>query len=174
MENSGKCVVHPDRDCHGYDRAEEVARDVKALDRKLTEFQQNVANTNNRFGERIGRLEARNEVQDEQVSHIKEALSELRGEIRESQKEQRDSMSGMRSEQKEAMAELKKGNQESLSAVTTLIHKVEGLEYLKRDVDEIKAKPAKTWEGIKEKGLNWMLILILTIVACALGLSKYL
>ena len=53
-----KCMLDPERDCPGMRRAEEVAGDVKALDRKLDELREDVSGTNNRFGMRIGTLEA--------------------------------------------------------------------------------------------------------------------
>ena len=62
-----KCMLDPERDCPGMRRAEEVAGDVKALDRKLDELREDVSGTNNRFGMRIGTLEAIEKVRDEQI-----------------------------------------------------------------------------------------------------------
>lgn len=169
-----KCILDPQRDCLGIKRADEVAGDVKALDRRLTDFQSSVADTHSRFGGRIGKLEAHNDVQDEQVRQIKEVQMEIKREITEAQREQKGSIAELRKEHKESMAELTKSNREILEAVTPLKHKVEGLERLSAEVEEIKAKPGKTWEDIKAKALGWTVALILAILAAALGLSKFL
>ena len=169
-----KCILSPDRECIGRQRADEVAGDVRALDRKLTDFQQSVTETHSRFGGRIGKLEAHNDVQDEQVRQIKETQQEIKREIAGAQKEQKDSIAELRVEHKESMTELKKSNKEILDAVTPLKHKVEALEHLEDEVEEIKAKPGETWEHIKKQGLGWAVALLLALLAAALGLSKYL
>ena len=169
-----KCILNPDRECTGHKRADEVAGEVKALDRKLSDFQQAVSETNGRFGARIGKLEAHNDVQDEQVRQIKETQQDIKREIAEAQKEQKDSIAELRREHRESMVELKKSNKEILDAVTPLKHKVECLEHLEDEVEGIKAKPGETWEHIKKQGLGWAVALLLALLAAALGLSKYL
>lgn len=169
-----KCLIDPERDCLGLQKAKEVESEVKELDRRVSEFRQAVSDTNSRFGGRIGKLEAHNDVQDEQVRQIKETQMEIKREITEAQKEQKDSIAELRREHKESMAELTKSNREILEAVTPLKHKVEGLEHLSAEVDEIKAKPGETWEHIKKQSLGWAVALILAIVAAALGLSRFL
>lgn len=169
-----KCLLDPNRDCYGVKRADEVAGEVRALDKKLTEYQQNVSETHNRFGGRIGKLESHNEVQDEQMKQIKEAQREIKKEVEEARREQKDSISELRREHKESMEELKRSNKEILDAVTPMKHKVESLGHLEKDVEDIKSKPGKTWEDIKGKALGWFVLLVLAIVAVALGLEKYL
>lgn len=169
-----KCVLDPRKECIGLKRADEVAGDVRALDKRLCDFQQSVSDTNGRFGGRIGKLEAHNEVQDEQMRQIKEAQAEIKHEIASARSEWKDSISELRKEQKESMDDLKRSNKEILEAVTPMKHKIESLESLKEDVDELKEKPGKTWEEIKSKILGWVVILILVIVATALGLSRFL
>lgn len=169
-----KCGTYPGQDCPVEKRVEEVRGEVKALDRRLSEFHQAVTDTNGRFGARLGKLESHNEVQDEQVRQIKETQAEIKREIAEAQREQKNSFAELRAEHKESMEELKKSNKEILDAVTPLKHKVESLEELAEDVEELKEKPGKTWEDIKSKALGWALALILAIVAAALGLSKFL
>lgn len=178
MEAKESCLLDPQRDCIGLKRAEEVAGDLKSLDRRLSEFQHSVSDTNGRFGGRIGKLEAHNEVQDEQVRQIKETQAEIKREIAEAQKEQKNSIAELRMEHKESMAELRATNKEILAAVTPLKHKVDGMQTqtngLSEDVEALKSKPAKTWDEIKSKALGWGVVLVLAIVAAALGLSKFL
>ena len=171
---SENCGTHPGQDCPVEKRVEEVRGEVEALDRRLSEFHQAVADTNGRFGARLGKLESHNEMQDERVRQIKETQTEIKREIAEAQKEQKNSFSELRAEHKESMEELKRSNKEILDAVTPLKHQVESLNELKEDVDELKEKPGKTWEEIKSKALGWGVALILAIVAAALGLSRFL
>lgn len=167
------CNMDSDRECLGINKAKSVASDVKALDNKLREFQQSVADTNSRFGARIGKLEAREEVRDEQYKNIREKLDDITKDVVEFQREQKGSISELRSEHKESMEELKKGNKDILEIVTPLKHKVDALDKLAEEVDELKEKPGKTWEEVKSKVLGWGIALILAIVAAALGLSQF-
>lgn len=170
---SDKCILDPERDCPGLRRADEVAGDVKALDRKLDELREGVSGTNNRFGMRIGTLEANEKVRDEQYKHVHEKLADITRDMVDFQRENKNSIAELRKEHKESMEELRKGNKEILDAVTPLKHKVEDLEQLEDDVKKLKEKPAKTWERIKDLGIGWIVPLGFLIIAVALGLGKY-
>lgn len=169
-----KCILHPERDCLGLKRADEVAGDLKTLDRRLTDFQQAVSDTNSRFGARIGTLEAKQEVREEQFRQFKEKLDEINKDIAEFKRDNKDSLAEFRGEHKQSVDELRKSINAILEALTPLKHEVDDLNRLSDDVDELKAKPGETWEHIKKQSLGWAIALILAIVAAALGLSKYL
>lgn len=166
-----KCILKPERDCTGSKRAEEVAGDLKALDRRFTEFQQAVSETNSRFGSRIGKLEAKNEVREEQLKQIKERIGELSGDVVEFRKESKDSLGEFRREHKDSVEELRRDNRSILEALTPLKHKVEGLEHLSGEVDEIKEKPAKRWDNMVWEIIKWGVLLLLAIAAAKIGLS---
>ena len=168
-----KCILDPERDCLGLRRAEEVAGDVKALDRKLDELREGVSGTNTRFGIRIGNLESNEKVRDEQYKHVHEKLADITRDMADFQRENKDSIAELRKEHKESMEELRKGNREILDAVTPLKHKVENLEHLADDVEELKEKPGKTWENIKNKVLGWAVAVVMAIIAAALGISQF-
>ena len=168
-----KCILDSERECIGLRRAEEVAGDVKALDRRMDDFQHNVSDTNTRFGGRIGNLEAREQVRDEQYKHVREKLDDITRDMVDFQRENKDSVSELRKEHKESMEELRKGNKEILDAVVPLKHKVEGLEHMKEDVEELKGKPGKTWEHIKLQALGWVVAVVMTIIAATLGISQF-
>lgn len=169
-----KCILNPERDCIGAKRADEVAGSLQALSKELSEFRQAVSGTNERFGARIGKLEARNDVQDEQRAQMKDQIAEVKADVAEFRREQKDSIAELRRENKESMEELKKCNKEILDAVTPLKHDVDTLKPLQKEVDELKSKPGQTWEHIKKQGLGWAVALLLALLAAALGLSKYL
>lgn len=168
-----KCMIDPERDCLGVQRAAEAAGDVKALDKKLDEFRRGVSETHERFGARIGQLEARGAVREEQYQHLKEKLENLTGDMEDFQKENKNSIAELRKEHKESMDELRKGNKEILDAVTPLKHKVDELGHLEADVDKLKEKPAKTWESIKSQVLVFAVGIVLVLIAIALGLGGY-
>lgn len=167
------CVLDPNRDCIGSQKAEDVANRVNNLDKKLSDFQSSVSETQQRFGVRIGKLEAANEVKKEQIKNIKEKQADLVNEIAKFQAEQRESFSDLRKEHRESMLELKGSNREILDIVTPIKHKIDEIDSLREDVDELKEKPAQTWEDIKKQGLGWIVGIILAIVAVALGLKNY-
>ncbi len=169
-----KCVFDPERDCAGMRKANEVSGDVKALDRRLGEFQQAVSDTNSRFGTRIGKLESRDEVREEQNKNIREKLEGITREVTVFQREQKESIADLRKEHKESMAELRKGNKEIIDIVTPLRHKIGAVDQLTEDVEELKEKPGETWEHIKRQGLGWVVALMLAVLAVALGLGNYL
>jgi len=168
------CNFDPERECIGINKAKEVAADVKALDRRLVEFQQTVSETNSRFGFRIGELEANAKVSDANYRHLREKMDEFAHDMTEFQREQKGSIAELRKEHKESMTELKNGNKEILETLSPMRHEVEKIPALEREVDELKEKPGKTWEDIKSKVLGWGVLLVLAIVAAALGLSQYL
>lgn len=169
-----KCISDPERDCLGIDRAKEIASDVKALDRRLVDFQQAVATTNGHFGARIQKLEAHNDVQDEKLRNLREKLDEISNDVKSAQQEQKASIAELRQEQKAAMDELKRNSQEILDSMTFVRHKVDEVDRLRADVTAIQQKPAKTWEDIKSKALGWAVLLVLGILAVAMGLGRYL
>lgn len=168
-----KCVNDPERDCPVSKRTEDVAGEVKALGRELSDLRQSVSGTNERFGARIGKLESRNDVQDEQRMQMKAQILEIKEDVAEFRREQKDSISELRREHKESMEELKRGNKEILDTFAPIRHKIEDVEKLERDVDELKKKPGDTWEHIKKQGLGWAVALLLALLAAALGLSQF-
>ena len=168
-----KCIPDPDRDCLGLKKADEISGEVKALNRRLSDFQQAVSETHSRFGARIGKLEAKEDVRDEQYKNIREKLDDITRDVTEFQREQKGSISELRKEHKESMEELKKGNKDILETIAPLRLKAEDIDKLEKDVEELKSKPGQTWEHIKKQGLGWLVAIVLAIVAAALGLSQY-
>lgn len=116
---------------------------------------------------------AADQIRLEQYGHIKEKVKEISDDISRFQAEQKDSIADLKKEHRESMQELKKSNQDILDIISPIKHKMDEVEKLREDVDEIKEKPAQTWEDIKKQGLGWIVGIILAIVAVALGLKNY-
>lgn len=173
-----KCVVDSERDCLGRQRADEVSGEAKAkakaLEERLEDLRRSTASTNQRFGERIGELEAANKVRDVEIGHLNRRLDEIDKDMTDHHQEQKDSIAELRREHKESMEELKKGNKDILDIIAPLRQKADNVEKLEKDVEQLKGKPAETWEHIKKQGLGWIVALALALLAAALGLSKYL
>ena len=108
------------------------------------------------------------------VWDFKRRMNDLARDVADFQREQKGSIAELRQEHKASMEELKKGNKEILDLVAPLRQKADNVEKLEKDVEELKGKSGKTWEEIKSKSIGWIVILILTIVAAALGLSRFL
>lgn len=166
-----RCGTEPWADCPGLQRVEDVAGSVKSLGEKLDDLRNGVTETNGRFGGRIGKLEAREEVREEQHKQIKEKLAGMTEDMESFQRENKNSISELRREHKESMDELRKGNKEILNAVTPLTHKVESLERLEDDVESLKEKPAKKWENVTERIIGLVVAAVVGFILAKLGLS---
>lgn len=149
MEKNGKCAIDAGRDC-------EVRQLVKQVERDLNTMRSQNAETHERFGARIGDLEAHNKVQDAEVRNLGKSIDNMSGDLKE-----------VKAEAKEISKQLP-----VIASQVNAIH--ESHKAAVADVDELKGKPGKTWEDIKSKALGWGVALVLAIVAAALGLSRFL
>ena len=140
-----KCANDPNREC-------DVRQMVKQVERDLNSLRSQNAETHERFGERIGDLEAHNKVQDVEVKNIIKSIDNMSSDLKE-----------MKLETKQIPL---------IASQVSAIH--EGHKSNVAEVDKLKGKSGETWEYIKRQGLGWAIALILAIVAAAMGLSKYL
>ena len=178
-----KCILNPERDCPGLAHANEVSNDVKLLSKELADFRQSIAGTHERFGARIGKLETKEEVREEQYKQIKERLSSITNDFAEFQKDH-----------KESVTELKRGNREILDilspirhkveyltrlstevdevkdTVSPLVHKVNAMEKLSGEVNEIKEKPAKRWDEMVGQIIAIVVATLVGVVIARIGL----
>lgn len=156
---------------------EKNLEEVKKLSDNFYNLQESTSKSIAKFGERIGNLESHNKVQDERIKNLQIKIDEMGREMVENRIELKQSILELKSENKESMNELKQRTKEILDAVTPMTHEVNVLnnnyKEISYDVDRLKEKPAKTWETIKDKSLGWIVVLILGIIAVALGLGKY-
>lgn len=69
-----------------------------------------------------------------------------------------------------ALTDLKGDNKEIIGKLTPLAAKVEALDKLDDDVDELKSKPGKRWDGIVEKIIGLVVAAVVGLLLGRLGL----
>lgn len=169
------CTVDSTRgECIGIGKVNDVMNELRITNKSLEDYQRRNMDSISNFGARIGYLEAREQVRDEQFKQFQQKLNDIKTEMVDFQRDNKTSLQELRKEHKESMAKLEQGNDKILEALMPLRHDVENLKRLEEDVDELKEKPAKTWEGIKGQALSWGIGIILAIIGGVLGLSRFL
>lgn len=118
------------------------------------------------------------------LNRLEQQLDDLKKRNGDDHKEFREEIHGMEMEaarQKErferimdTLGEVKGDVKQVSAALTSFSNDVDDVKELKKDVAVLKGKSGKTWEDIKSKALGWGVALVLTILAAALGLSKFL
>ena len=141
-----KCLIDPERDCLGIQKANQV-------EVALNELRRQNAGTHERFGERIGRLESHNEVQDVRFENSLEKLSAIASDVRELKEETK-----LVNRQLPALSNRVDTLQESYRATDS-------------DVDELKEKPAKRWDNMTSQIIGFVIAAIVGFVLAKLGLS---
>lgn len=117
------------------------------------------------------------------LSKVEQELQDLRERNGSDHKQFREDirkieLNGARQEAKldnitSSITELKVDNRKILDGLGPLTAKMEQLQEVSGDVDELKAKPAKTWEDIKSKAIGWIVAAVLAVLAFAMGLKQY-
>lgn len=140
-----KCSLDPQRDCLGLIKAKELEEDLKALEKRN-------GDDHKEFREAIREIREMTITQSANFQTIIRDSGEIKSDL--------------------------KGLIERLAEIKPRVEHADRLEAelksVENRVDEIEKKPGKTWEDIKGKALGWMVALILTILAAALGLSRFL
>lgn len=118
------------------------------------------------------------------LTRLEQQVDELKNRNGEDHKEFREEIHNMEMEsarQKErferimdTLGEVKGDVKQVSSALSSISNDVDDVREMKKDVAMLKGKPAKTWEDIKSKAIGWGVVLVLGILAAALGLSKFL
>lgn len=137
-----KCIINPERDCLGLIKAMEVERDVNELRKQNS-------SSHERMFERLGELEKQDGIQGVQYGNILEKLEDMT----------------------ENLSELRADNKEAISQIPPLVHRVDSLEQLSEDVNELKAKPAKRWESAIEKAIGILVAAVVGFMLAKIGLT---
>lgn len=144
-----ECTVEPKREC-------DVRQRVLQVEHELNDLRRQNAGTHERFGERIGELEARDKVQDVEMKNVQKSVDAMSADLREVKVEAR---------------EISK----QLPIIATQVNAIhETYKAVDADVEKIKGEDGETWKGIKKQILAWGVAVVLAIIAVALGLSKFL
>lgn len=141
-----ECTVEPERRC-------DVRQRVAQVEQDLNELRRQNSGTHERFGERIGELEAHNKVQDVEVKNLQRSIDGMSGDLRELKDETREI-----SKQLPVIATQVKAIHENSKAVDA-------------DVDELKGKPAKRWEATVGQIIGLVVAALVGLLLARLGLG---
>lgn len=140
-----KCILNPERDCLGLMKANELEKDFKDFSQRNTE-------SHDRFFRRLESLEKHEGIQGVQYENIIGKLSDLT----------------------DSLSELKTDSKGIINMIMPLTHRVETLEKeyssVSKDVAEIKAKPAKRWDGIVEKIISIVVAAVVGFMLAQIGM----
>lgn len=139
---SEKCLINPERDCYGLIKAMEVEKD-------LNELRASNSKSHERFFERLEEIERNDSVREVQYSNLLEKLGDLSGDL----------------------SELKTDSKAIVSQLSPLTHKMEEMEELSKDVEEMKSRPAKRWEHIVETIIGLVVAAVVGYMLAAVGLG---
>lgn len=74
---SDKCILDPRTDCLGLIRAEELAKDIQAVEKDMADMRDRNDKSHKEYFDRLALLEAHNKVQDAHYEHIIEKLTDI-------------------------------------------------------------------------------------------------
>lgn len=141
-----ECTVEPKREC-------DVRQRVIQVEAELNDLRRQNSGTHERFGERIGELEAHNKVQDVEVKNLQKSIDGMSGDLRELKDETR---------------EISK----QLPVIATQVNAIhETSKAVDADVDELKGKPAKRWESTVGQIIGLVVAALVGLLLARLGLS---
>lgn len=138
---SDKCLINPEQDCYGLQKAREIELDLNELRRQNSK-------SHERIFERLGNAETKESVLEVQHKNVLDKLENLSGDI----------------------AELKTDSKEIVSKLPPLTHRVEKLEGMSEDVEELKEKPAKRYEKVVETIISLVVAAVVGYMLAVMGL----
>ena len=141
-----ECTVEPKREC-------DVRQRVIQVEAELNDLRRQNSGTHERFGERIGELEAHNKVQDVEVKNLQKSIDGMSGDLRELKDETR---------------EISK----QLPVIATQVNAIhETSKAVDADVDELKGKPAKRWESTVGQIIGLVVAALVGLLLARMGLN---
>lgn len=141
-----ECTVEPERRC-------DVRQRVAQVEQDLNELRRQNSGTHERFGERIGELEAHNKVQDVEVKNLQRSIDGMSGDLRELKDETREIC-------------------KQLPVIATQVKAIhENSKVMDADVDELKGKPAKRWDSVVGQIIGLVVAALVGLLLVRLGLS---
>lgn len=123
------------------------------MEAELNDLRRQNSGTHERFGERIGELEAHNKVQDVEVRQMQKSLDAMSGDLRE-----------VKAEAKEMS--------KTLPVIATQVASIhESSKAVDADVEEIKSKPGKRWDSTVGQIIGLVVAALVGLLLARLGLS---
>lgn len=141
------CTVDPNRgEC-------DVRQMVQQVEREINDLRRQNAGTHERFGERIGDLEAHNKVQDVEVKNLQKSIDAVSSDMRE-----------IKAEAKEMS--------KTLPVIATQVASIhESSKAVDADVEEIKSKPGKRWDSTVGQIIGLVVAALVGLLLARLGLN---
>lgn len=175
-----KCIINPERDCLGILRSKELEKDLGDIEKDLNDLRRQNSSSHERIFDRLQALETQQSIQKEKCQYSQEKLSTAGSDIGNVQKElkevagkvdrlthQVENNSRMNGEIVELQTDYKSLHRDFM----TMGFRVEALEHVATDVNEIKEKPAKKWEDTTGKIMWAVIAAIVALVLTKIGLT---
>lgn len=141
-----KCTVEPKREC-------DVRQRVIQVEAELNDLRRQNAGTHERFGERIGELEARDKVQDVEMKNVQKSVDAMSADLREVKDEAR---------------EISK----QLPVIATQVNAIhETYKAVDADVDKLREKPGKRWESVVGQIIGLVVAALVGLLLARMGLN---
>lgn len=126
-----------------------IAGRVSELEHDLADLRKQNNSTHERVFDRIGELEKVEGIQGEQFKHIVEKLGDITS----------------------VVTEVRMDSKNLVGQMQPIINKLDNIETLEKNVEEIKMKPAKKWDGVVEKIIMMVVTAVATFVLAKIGLG---
>lgn len=141
-----ECTVEPKREC-------DVRQRVIQVEAELNDLRRQNAGTHERFGERIGELEARDKVQDVEMKNVQKSVDAMSADLREVKDEAR---------------EISK----QLPVIATQVNAIhETYKAVDADVDKLREKPGKRWESVVGQIIGLVVTALVGLLLARMGLN---
>lgn len=126
-----------------------IASKVSDLEKDVGELRRQNSASHERIFDRVGALETEESVQKEQYKYIIEKLTMIS-----------DSLVTMQSQ-----------TADSISKINPLIQKMDAVDKLNEEIDELKEKPAKQWDNLTKTIIGIIIAAVMTLVLTKIGLQ---
>ena len=126
-----------------------VAKLVSDVEHDLNDLRKQNNSTHERVFDRISELEKVEGIQGEQFKHIVEKLGDITS----------------------VVADVRSDSKNLVSQITPLTNKLDNIEALERNVEELRMKPAKKWDGVVEKIIMMVVAAVAAFVLGRIGLG---
>lgn len=136
-----KCNIDTSQPCVVSNRLDEIERRIADLDNRNHK-------SHERFGSRIDVLEKKENVQDIRYESMIEKMGDL----------------------SESMKDLRQDSKTIISQLPELNSRVQILEHISEDVEELKDKPAKQWNKLVETIIGLIIAAVVGFVLANIGL----